>query len=1174
MRFSNIDFPDRVIDAAESGSLVVFAGAGVSMQPSVSLPDFNNLIVQIKEKVDILGKLRDREYLCGDKSGAGGYYTETPEQYLSFLEESCNGVRDACCSILRDKEMESKEGYSDLHINLLRLFPNDTPIKVVTTNFDCCFEQALGQLDRACAVYTGPALPLGDDLEGLVHLHGVRDAPSSMILTAQDYGKAYVSKGWASRFLVDLFKKYVVLFIGYSCGDSLVDYLTRSLSREIRGSAFAMCKKLEGSVKWEMRGVTPISFEEYDELPRVIGGVADLIEQGITDRIGCLRRIASAKTLSEEQADYLCRHLKWNDEEKRALFTREFCSRSSSVDHLLALRDRGCIDFLTSTRPSDAESVMVHWAVSNFYSDDTFQFQALCSELKADLSPLFYCEIIQCICKDDDPSSFAGLWSSWLEMMPAASIKRSAFSLFSIIRNRASLDICFMALRLLLRVDVAFSKDRLCGWTQRPRLLCSNWSSCDELVEAINSLTADLKRKLFDYCLAQLEIAYAIQGSYGLSEEAFDSISFGCSSIEDPGIDDCDDGLWMLIVATREAAVGDNLDSAIQELLQSGKSLFTRIALWLIEKHRCTEECLNLLLDERLFDNYYLRFEAFQLLKSSYGLASPSQKKRLYAYLKEGVEADNQDAYERYNLCNWVLRWTDDEDIKIIVDDIILHHPEYKPRERPELLTYTISGWVGGSAGALLEKGCFTINEMKERIAGCRDRNSALDLRQAVASLTASYPIEAADMVEELLKRRLTDYLDQELCNLLLSCINWRAVERRRVLRLVCDALHFSDTRVNAVYSIVKFNNASELKLRESELRSVLDSVEPSIAEFMECEPKVMWANAEDTDWFQVYINHVAGDCLDMAADLAKCDINSGGRRNQSLYQNVLNEVGICGQSESNASKALVAGFFYRINEWAVVAPDYASNAAALLSKAGWAQIPAWQGLSRLSYWTSSAWEVMDRRWEAFLLGEVNLRDDFSKRLFRLYVSGLLNHINDAGSADKLAACAMSSELALSVTCSCIGAYICELDCEKRVNVWVATLSVAMCKVLMVSGLSDKPIVDLYEMLIRRCSDLRSSVLAEIEGNYFNRQVRCLYYHEGTFKDIVNDANLTEGEKAALSTFLLNHLKPFAYIEDVKDVACLLNYAELDEDARRNLADALSCLGYYDSAIRMNGEQD
>lgn len=85
MRFSNIDFPDRVIDAAESGSLVVFAGAGVSMQPSVSLPDFNNLIVQIKEKVDILGKLRDREYLCGDKSGAGGYYTETPEQYLSFL---------------------------------------------------------------------------------------------------------------------------------------------------------------------------------------------------------------------------------------------------------------------------------------------------------------------------------------------------------------------------------------------------------------------------------------------------------------------------------------------------------------------------------------------------------------------------------------------------------------------------------------------------------------------------------------------------------------------------------------------------------------------------------------------------------------------------------------------------------------------------------------------------------------------------------------------------------------------------------------------------------------------------------------------------------------------------------------------------------------------------------
>ena len=37
-----------------------------------------------------------------------------------------------------------------------------------------------------------------------------------MVLTDADFGRAYLTEGWAQRFLVDVFREFTVLFIGYS----------------------------------------------------------------------------------------------------------------------------------------------------------------------------------------------------------------------------------------------------------------------------------------------------------------------------------------------------------------------------------------------------------------------------------------------------------------------------------------------------------------------------------------------------------------------------------------------------------------------------------------------------------------------------------------------------------------------------------------------------------------------------------------------------------------------------------------------------------------------------------------------------------------------------------------------------------------------------------------------
>jgi hypothetical protein len=73
--------------------------------------------------------------------------------------------------------------------------------------------------------------PLGDDFKGIVHLHGsVSDDAKKLVLTDADFGRAYLTQGWARRFMQQLFSKFVVLFVGYSHQDLPLLYLTRGIS--------------------------------------------------------------------------------------------------------------------------------------------------------------------------------------------------------------------------------------------------------------------------------------------------------------------------------------------------------------------------------------------------------------------------------------------------------------------------------------------------------------------------------------------------------------------------------------------------------------------------------------------------------------------------------------------------------------------------------------------------------------------------------------------------------------------------------------------------------------------------------------------------------------------------------------------------------------------------------
>ncbi len=152
---------------------------------------------------------------------------------------------------------------TDLHRSLVRLYSDAATTRIVTTNFDLLFEQAANEVfGDSSEIFRAPALPLGRDFNGVVHVHGSVMRPTEMVLTDADFGRAYLTEGWARRFLIELFRHYTVLFVGYSHEDAVVSYLARALPATEVGKRFALTGDDDDLNRWKVLGVEPICYSK------------------------------------------------------------------------------------------------------------------------------------------------------------------------------------------------------------------------------------------------------------------------------------------------------------------------------------------------------------------------------------------------------------------------------------------------------------------------------------------------------------------------------------------------------------------------------------------------------------------------------------------------------------------------------------------------------------------------------------------------------------------------------------------------------------------------------------------------------------------------------------------------------------------------------------------------
>ncbi|MEW5512052.1 anti-phage defense-associated sirtuin Dsr1 [Pseudomonas asiatica] len=346
------DIPDELLQAHEEGRVVFFCGAGISYP--AGLPGFKGLVEQIYELSGTT--LTDIEQDVFDR----GQFDAT----LDLLERRLPGqrlaVRQALAQVLKPKLR--RQGATETHAALLGLARSrEGALRLVTTNFDRVFDTAAKRTGQVFQAYSAPMLPIPKNSRwnGLVYLHGLLPkkaddtALNRLVMTSGDFGLAYLTERWAARFVSELFRNYVVCFVGYSINDPVLRYMMDALAAdrmlgEATQQAWALGDCEPGqeqgkTIEWEAKGVKPILYDvpagsyNHSALHKTLHVWAETYRDGVMGKERIVVSHALARpSASTRQDDFVGRML-WALSDKSGLPARQFAefNPTPSLDWLL-----------------------------------------------------------------------------------------------------------------------------------------------------------------------------------------------------------------------------------------------------------------------------------------------------------------------------------------------------------------------------------------------------------------------------------------------------------------------------------------------------------------------------------------------------------------------------------------------------------------------------------------------------------------------------------------------------------------------------------------------------------------------------------------------------------------------------------------------------------------------
>ncbi len=350
------DIPDALLQAHEEGRVVFFCGAGISYP--AGLPGFNGLVQQVYRQVgtepsDLEGEAIKRWQF---------------DATLDLLERRLPGqrlaVRSALAKVLKPKLRRS--GAIDTQAALLRLARSrDGALRLVTTNFDRIFHVAAKRTGQQFQAYMAPMLPIPKNSRwnGLVYLHGLLPekpddtALNRLVVTSGDFGLAYLTERWAARFVSELFRNYVVCFVGYSINDPVLRYMMDALAAdrmlgEVTPLAWALGECESGqerrkAIEWEAKGVMPILYNvpagshDHSVLHQTLHAWAAIYRDGVQGKEAIVVKHALTRPQDSTRQDDFVGRMLWALSDQTGLPAKRFAdfNPTPSLDWLERLAD-------------------------------------------------------------------------------------------------------------------------------------------------------------------------------------------------------------------------------------------------------------------------------------------------------------------------------------------------------------------------------------------------------------------------------------------------------------------------------------------------------------------------------------------------------------------------------------------------------------------------------------------------------------------------------------------------------------------------------------------------------------------------------------------------------------------------------------------------------------------
>jgi hypothetical protein len=253
--------PSYLLNQRNEGNVIFFCGAGISRR--AGLPDFAGLTQDIAQRL-VARKALDA---LDRKESSDRVFRHLVQEFGQY--EIDRQIHKALTA-RRKADLSCHRTILDLSTGI------DGCPQVVTTNFDLLFEKADHRIRKQS--FEPPFLPdlsLQSSFEGVVYLHGRLRTPeigksSGYIISSADFGRAYLSEGWATKYVKSLREQFTIVLLGYSAEDAPMRYLLEGLSSADNASykspiyAFTQGDEGDAEEEWQDRGVTPICYPKSD----------------------------------------------------------------------------------------------------------------------------------------------------------------------------------------------------------------------------------------------------------------------------------------------------------------------------------------------------------------------------------------------------------------------------------------------------------------------------------------------------------------------------------------------------------------------------------------------------------------------------------------------------------------------------------------------------------------------------------------------------------------------------------------------------------------------------------------------------------------------------------------------------------------------------------------------